>query len=88
MGEIRPKTCEGVGITFAQKIAQNVREADAIAMAAVALRTAAALSKIPSKIAKFHRQIVENRLEFRSKISPGDRHRDGVTPQLSKISVK
>ena len=28
------------------------------------------LSKIPSKIAKFHLQIVENRLEFQSKILP------------------
>ena len=31
----------------------------------------AVLSKISSKIAKFHLQIVENRLQFRSKISPG-----------------
>ena len=30
----------------------------------------AMLSKIPSKIAKFHLQIVENRLEFQSKILP------------------
>ena len=29
-----------------------------------------ALSKIPSKIAKFRLQIVENRLQFQSKISP------------------
>ena len=31
------------------------------------------LAKIPSKIAKFHLQIVENRLKFQSKILPGHR---------------
>ena len=41
------------------------------------------LSKISSKIAKFHLQIVENRLQFRSKILP-ERVRDVVNRRLAK----
>ena len=47
----------------------EAEEVGASALGAAAALLSIQLSKIPSKIAKFHLQIVENRLQFRSKIS-------------------
>ena len=61
----------------------EAEEVGASALGAAAALLSIQLSKISSKIAKFHLQIVENRLQFRSKILP-ERVRDVVNRRLAK----